>query len=114
LEDALKMLERIARLKIDARHAAVGIKQRVSLYPVLLTLSIATGLGADEVLAAVRPDVAGLLRQESADRMTVGIGSRGFLAQTAVFAGGTHGVADIGEEDPERADRCCHDRIPFI
>jgi hypothetical protein len=52
LEDALKMLERIARLKIDARHAAVGIKRRVSLYPVLLTLSIATRLGAEEGLAA--------------------------------------------------------------
>ncbi|WP_455272226.1 hypothetical protein [Rhizobium herbae] len=42
------MLERIARLKKDARHAAVGIKERVSLYPVLLTLSIATRLGAEE------------------------------------------------------------------
>jgi hypothetical protein len=44
----LKMLERIACLKTGARHAAVGIKERVSLYPVLLTLSIATRLGAEE------------------------------------------------------------------
>ncbi|MDW5314517.1 hypothetical protein [Rhizobium sp. PL01] len=42
------MLERIARLKTGARHAAVGIKERVSLYPVLLTLSIATRFGAEE------------------------------------------------------------------
>jgi hypothetical protein len=43
------MLERIARLKTGARHAAVGIKERVSLYPVLLTLSIATRLGGKKV-----------------------------------------------------------------
>lgn len=42
------MLERMAHLKTGARHAAVGIKERVSLYPVLLTLSIATRLGAEE------------------------------------------------------------------
>jgi hypothetical protein len=42
------MLERIARLKTGARHAAVGIKERVSLYPVLLTLSIATRLDAED------------------------------------------------------------------
>jgi hypothetical protein len=46
--ETLKMLERIARLKTGARHAAVGIKERVSLYPVLLTLSIATRLGAEK------------------------------------------------------------------
>ena len=42
-----------------------------------------------------------LLRQEGADRMTVGIGSRGFLAEAAIFAGGAYGGADIGKEDPE-------------
>jgi hypothetical protein len=47
--ETLKMLERIARLKTGARHAAVGIKERVSLYPVLLTLSIATRLGGKKV-----------------------------------------------------------------
>jgi hypothetical protein len=46
--ETLKMLERIARLKTGARHAAVGIKERVSLYPILLTLSIATRLGAED------------------------------------------------------------------
>ena len=48
-------------------------------------------------MAAARPEAGDLLRQEGADRMTVGIGGRSFLAQTAIFAGGSvHGSADIG------------------
>jgi hypothetical protein len=104
--ETLKMVERIARLKTGARHAAVGIKERVSLYPVLLTLSIATRLGAEEEYGRRAAKSRRLLRQKAADRVTVGIGCRSFLAQTAEFAGGAHGGADIGKEDPERADMC--------